>query len=195
MKSTWNFAQLKKKDPLDTSNILEVIDSEKCDYLNAKKLFTQNNLLQSTCSQVPNTAQICTASLLSEFSISSGKFIWKTYLSIQSKMFGLSVNTLMSDHMYSAHFWEKIQQQNKTQFCEKPKTISQICITFFKSTWNFAHLEKKYQLDSSNILEVIDSEKCSCLNAKKLLFQNTLQESTCSRLPKTVPVCAAWFLS
>ena len=73
---------------------------------------------------------------------------------------------------------------------------------FLKSVLHFSNLheilliwKKKYQCDSSNILEVIDSEKCSCLNAKKLLFQNTLQESTCSRLPKTVPVCAAWFLS
>ena len=38
---------------------------------------------------------------------------------------------------------------------------------------------------SLNISQVSVSEKCGYLNARKLLFQNTLRESTCSRVLKT----------
>ena len=47
------------------------------------------------------------------------------------------------------------------------------------------HFEKKYQLDSSIITEVSDSGECGYLNARKLLFQNTVREPTCSRLLNT----------
>ena len=35
-------------------------------------------------------------------------------------------------------------------------------------------LKKKDHLDGLNILEIIDSGKCTSLNAKILLFQNTI---------------------
>ena len=63
------FSTFKKKDVLDRSNICEVIDFKKCAYLNGKKLLFYNTLRESTSSGVPNTAQICAASLLSEISI------------------------------------------------------------------------------------------------------------------------------
>ena len=47
------------------------------------------------------------------------------------------------------------------------------------------HFEKKDQLFSLNISEVSDSEKCGYLNARKLLFQNTLRESTYPRVLNT----------
>ena len=47
------------------------------------------------------------------------------------------------------------------------------------------HFEKRDQLCSSNISEVNDSRKCGYLNARKLLFQNTFRESTCSRALNT----------
>ena len=47
---------------------------------------------------------------------------------------------------------------------QKQKTFSEFFITFPKSTQNFAHFERKGQLHCSNILEVIDSEKCRYLN-------------------------------
>ena len=54
-----------KKDQRYTLNIWEVIDSEKCGYLNAQKLLFQNTLPESTCSQVLNTAERTMAALLS----------------------------------------------------------------------------------------------------------------------------------
>ena len=57
------------------------------------------------------------------------------------------------------------------------------------------HFEKKDQLDSLNILEVSDNENCGYLNARKLLFQNTLQESTCSQVLNTGHTTMAALLS
>ena len=44
------------------------------------------------------------------------------------------------------------------------------------------HFEKKDHLYSLNISEVTDSEKCGYLNARKILLQNILRESSCSRV-------------
>ena len=63
---------------------------------------------------------------------------------------------------------------------QKPKAFAECFIAFWQSAQNFLHFEKKDQLSNLNILKVIDSEKYGCLNPRKLLFQNTLGESTCS---------------
>ena len=47
------------------------------------------------------------------------------------------------------------------------------------------HFEKKGQLYSLNISEVRDSKKCGYFNDRKLVFQNTLRESTCSGVLNT----------
>ena len=107
----------------------------------------------------------------------------------------LFVHKFTAHHMYSANYWDKIWQEVQMQLSYKSKTISQIFIAFSKYTWNVAYLEKKDQLDSSNIWEVIDSKKCAYLNAKKPLFQKTHQESTCSRVPKTAQISATSLLS
>ena len=52
---------------------------------------------------------------------------------------------------------------------------SQTFIAFLRSSENFVHFEKKDQPHTLNISEVIDSEKCGYLNARKLLFQNTFK--------------------
>ena len=57
------------------------------------------------------------------------------------------------------------------------------------------HVQKKDQLDSLNISEVIESEKYVYLNDRKLLFQNTLQKSTCSRVLNTAATTMAALLS
>ena len=129
------------------------------------------------------------------FTLIQGKLSCKIYLWIRSKMLGLFVNTLTAHHMYSAHSCEQIPQQVQKQLYFLKKHISQTFIAFLKSTWNFAHLEKKDQLDSSNICEVIDSKTYAYLNAKKLLFGNTLLQSTCSRIPNTAQICEASLLS
>ena len=81
---------------------------------------------------------------------------------------------LTVDHMYYSHGWEKFTQPVQTQLSWKPKIISDFFNAFFKSTWNFTYFEKKDQLDGLNILKIIDSRKCTSLNTKILLFQNTI---------------------
>ena len=69
MQSTHNFMHFKKNDQLHSFNILEVIDSEKCGYLNAPNLHFQDALPESTRSGVLNTAEMTMEELLSEMSI------------------------------------------------------------------------------------------------------------------------------
>ena len=54
--------------------------------------------------------------------------------------------------------------------------------------------KKKDQVHSVNILQVIGSEKCGCLNDRKLLIWNTLQESTFSRVQNTAEIYMAALL-
>ena len=195
MKPTGNFVHLEKKDQLDSLNIFEVIDSEKCAYWMPK----------SSCLRTPFGSQCAhwSQTLLKSarqdfypnFPLIWDKLSWKTCLWIRSKILGLFVNKLRASHMYSCHSWEKFPQWVQTELCQKPKIHSQIFIAFLKSTGNFTHLEKKDQLDSLNLFKVIDSEKCAYLNAKKLLFQNKLWESTCSLIPDIAEICMAALLS
>ena len=95
---------------------------------------------------------------------------------------------LTADHMYSPYSSLKFPQHVKTPLYQKRKIFFSIFIPFSQSTDNYEHFEKKDKLHSLNILEVINSEKCGCLNTLKLLFQNTLPESKCSRLPNTAEI-------
>ena len=72
--------------------------------------------------------------------------------------------------MYSPHRWEKLRQQVQLLLSNKAITFSQIFVAFLESTQSFAHFEKKDELHSSNIFEVIDPNKCGFFNVRKLLF-------------------------
>ena len=52
----------------------------------------------------------------------------------------------------------------------------EIFLAFSESSQKFVHFEKKDQLDSLNLSEIIDSEKCVYLNAQSSGFR-TLFES------------------
>ena len=87
--------------------------------------------------------------------------------------------------MNSLHNRDKLRQHLQTPLSPKRKTFARLFFAFLKSKENFPHFEEKDQLHSSNILEVIESEECGYLNATKLLFQNSVRESTCKRLRNT----------
>ena len=129
------------------------------------------------------------------FQLIQDKLSWKTCLWIRLKISGLFFNMLTADNVYSAHNLKKFHQRIQTQLSEKWKTISRIFIPFSKSAANSSYLQKKDHLDSLNISQVIDSEKCSYLNAKKQLFQNIPPQWTCSRVPNTAQVCMTALLS
>ena len=102
------------------------------------------------------------------------KFSWKTSLLVRSQILGLFGNTFSADHMYSCHRWEKFPQYIQTLLSEKRRTFAVFSIAFLESTQNFSHLQKKDQLYSFIVWEVIDPEKCGSSNAHNLLFSNTL---------------------
>ena len=115
----------------------------------------------------------------------------KTSLFFWCESLGVFGKTLDADHMDSRHNWGKLPQYVKTPLSQTGKTFSAIFIGFLQSTQNFGDLKKNDQVYSLNSLEVIVSEKCGCLNAWKLLFQNTLRESKCWRVSSTAEIFLA----
>ena len=86
------------------------------------------------------------------FPLFQNKLIWKISLWIRSKMSQKFFNKLTVDHLYSPHSWDKFPQRVQTQLSKKPKRSSEGFSAFLKSVWDFAHLERKDQLDRSDIL-------------------------------------------
>ena len=78
--------------------------------------------------------------------------------------------------MYSRHRSDKLPRQVQTSLSQKQKTFSAVIIAFLESTQNFTHFERKDQLHSLNILEVIDPDKYGYFNARKLLFLSTFHQ-------------------
>ena len=95
-----------------------------------------------------------------------------------------------------SHVFSSLEKRNfsngSTDIISRRKTFSRIFIAFSESGQNFVHFEKKDQLYSSNITQISDSGKCCYLDAGKLLFQNTLRESTCSRVLNTADTTMSW---
>ena len=124
------------------------------------------------------------------FTLIKKKVNQKTSVLVRSDILGLLGNTLTADHMNSPHNTVKSVQQLQTPLSPKPKISSQFLFSFIffcisQIYIKFRAFSKKYQLCSSNSFEVILSKKCGYLNARKLPFHNSLQESTCSRVPNT----------
>ena len=68
-------------------------------------------------------------------------------------------NTLTADDKYSFRNMQKIQQQLQTFLSEKLKTFSGFFIEILKCAWNLQHFEKKDEIPSLNISEIIVSER------------------------------------
>ena len=119
----------------------------------------------------------------------------ETSLLVRSKIVGVFGNTLAGDHMYSRHNWGKFSQLDKILLSQKGKTFSWTFIAYLESPQNFGRFGEKSELYRLNSSEGIDSEKCGCLNARELLFQNTLREPKCPRVPNTAELCRASPLS
>ena len=114
----------------------------------------------------------------------------ETSLLVRFDMVWLFGNTF-SLVIFEGSLWNRV----KCVLYQNPKPLSKRFIAILKCTQFFAHFEKKAQLYRLNSWKVIDSEKCGCLNARKLLFQNTLRESKCPQVPNTGELCRASLLS
>ena len=123
------------------------------------------------------------------------KLSQKTALSVRSEISLLFANRLTADQMYSRNNWENLSQHVQRPLSQKRQTFTWIFIQYLESTQNFLHFQKKDQVHSLNIWEVIESEKCGDFNAQKLLFKNTLLEPMSSGVPKTVEIGTVELLS
>ena len=95
---------------------------------------------------------------------------WKTFTLVRSEILPLFGNTFTADHMYSRHRCEKLPQKVQTVLFQKERPFPEIFFGVSESTEIFARFEERDQLDSLNILEVIDPNICGYFNVRKLLF-------------------------
>ena len=184
MKSTWNCAHCEKKDHLNRSNILEIIVSEKSGSFKAKKLLFAGRKHSSNLNEIV---------FIIIFDYSYTNWLWKHLSESDPKC----KSCLLTPWRLITWILLIVERNSRIKFkpnyLKNQKQFLEVLLNFCNSTWNFAHFQKKDQLDCSNILQIIDSQKCASFNAKKLLFQNTLQEWKCSRVPSTAQTCAASF--
>ena len=78
----------------------------------------------------------------------------KISLFVISEILGLFGNRFTAYCMYSCHRWENFIQQVQLLLSQIRRAFSEIVTEFLKQ--NFDHFEKKGQLHSLNILEVIN---------------------------------------
>ena len=128
------------------------------------------------------------------FPIIKEKLNQKTSLSVRPEISVLFVNTLTADHMYSGHNLENLSQHVQRPLSQKRKPFSGKFIEFLECSENFAYFQKKDKVHSLNICKVIQFQKCVDVNARKLLFKNTLPGSTHSCVSNTVEICTAGLL-
>ena len=126
-----------------------------------------------------------------KFPLIQDRLSWKTSILVRYKILGLFGKTLTSDPKYCRHYFRQISATCSSTIISKTKHIFWnfccICTIYRKvrPCW------RKNELRSLNISEVIDSEKCEYLNARKLLSFNTLWVSTCSRVLKLAEITMA----
>ena len=78
---------------------------------------------------------------------------------VLSKFLRLLVNTLTDDEKYSLLYRVNLTQPIQILLSQKRKTFSQIFYTFWISTLNFAHFQKKDHPHSRIISQITVSEK------------------------------------
>ena len=101
--------------------------------------------------------------LYPKFPLIQDTLSWKTSLLVRSEISGLFGNTLTADHMYSRNYLREISATCLNAVISKTENIIETFFAFSQSAQNFVHFEKKNQLHSLNISEVIDSKKCGFL--------------------------------
>ena len=81
---------------------------------------------------------------------------------------------LTANYEYSRSNTDNLSIPLQMQLSKKLKTFSTFSIAFSESALNFEHFEKKNELHSAGIFDVIDSQRRVYLTARKVLFLKTL---------------------
>ena len=92
------------------------------------------------------------------FSSIRGKLNGKKPPSVWYEILRLFVNALTADAKYSGSNIQKLQQEFQTPLSRKQKTFSWFFIAFLECAWNLEHFQKKDELPSLIISEIIDAE-------------------------------------
>ena len=115
-----------------------------------------------------------------------------------SKILRLLVNTLTANDEYSRSNREYLRFENQINYLKNHKHFWPFFFFFF-STFpifiKFPIFWKQHQRHSSNISEVISSERCAYLNGYQGLFLKTLWQWTRYWVPKTPEICRKVLLS
>ena len=74
---------------------------------------------------------------------------------------------------------EKLPQPIQMKLSKKLKISSQLFSAFLKSTFNFKHFEKKDESHRLCLPEIIDCAIRAYLKVYRVMFQYTLEQSTC----------------
>ena len=117
------------------------------------------------------------------------KLIQESSLLLIFELLRVFIQTLTADHKYSlCYIWNQ-QVLYQMQLYEKLKIFSRFFISFSKYSWNFEHFEKKNDIHSQCISEIIDCQRYGWTNGWIASFQSTLRQSTCQSLPNTYEIC------
>ena len=87
------------------------------------------------------------------------KLTWETSLLCIFELLQVYIKKLNADHKYSlCYIWNQ-QVLYQMQLYEKLKIFSQFFISFLKYSWNFEHFEKKNDIHSQCISDILDSQR------------------------------------
>ena len=78
---------------------------------------------------------------------------------VTSENFRLFVNTLTPDEKYSRRYMQIFWQKLQTPLSQKEIVFFRFFIAFLKCAWNLQNSEKKEELPSLIVTEIIASEK------------------------------------
>ena len=93
---------------------------------------------------------------------------------VLSKILRLFVKTLTDDDKYSLLYRDNLTQPIQILLSEKQKTFSEFFSAFLKSTFNFAHFQRKDDPHSRFISQITVSEKGDLINVFKISFKRSL---------------------
>ena len=93
------------------------------------------------------------------------KLSYKRLFLIRSEILGLLDNTLTDNYEYSHINRGNLPLQNEAELSQKASIFCYIFFCIFEVRIKFPMFWKKNEPHSSSISEVIDSERCACLNS------------------------------
>ena len=87
------------------------------------------------------------------------KLTWETSLLLIFELLRVFIETLTADHRYSLCYIWNLQVLHQMQLSKKLKAFPQFFFPFLKSSSNFEHFEKKDDILSQCISEIIDCQR------------------------------------